>query len=125
MSRYFLLDAEPDEIASAVDVDYIVERVCTLLHRLPEVTLAPLLVEQARVKIMPGSAIEDVALAMGTTTGFTGACHAAALFLPPRTILLPRLDWPGLFAHEACHLVQLLAGLPPDEHEAGWAADQW
>lgn len=42
---------------------------------------------------MAGTDIEDVALALGTTTGLPGACRAAALFLPPRTILVSRLDW--------------------------------
>jgi hypothetical protein len=66
-----------------------------------------------------------VALALGTTTGLAGGRCAVGLFLPPRTVLVPRLDFPGLLAHEFTHLCASLTGHPYTEHDCGRVADQW
>jgi len=120
---HFLLEAEADELAGAVDVEALLVAVCRALGVDVTVIHAALAREPCRVKCMPPNDLESVALAVGTTTGLLGACRAAALFLPPRTILACRLDWPGLLAHELTHLVQALTGRPLDEAEAGRVAD--
>lgn len=125
---HVLLDAEPDELVGMVDVETLLERVCSTLGYVPDITLRHFRQEPLRLKVMSGDDIESVALAMGVTTGFNGACRAQALFLPPRTILVPRLDWPGLLAHEFVHAIRHVThSAPPTgiqaEHEAARIAD--
>jgi hypothetical protein len=123
-TRYFLLEGEPGELEDRVDVDAILERVRRLLGLDETLPLTPLTDHPARIKVMRGDDIEAVAQAVGTTSGFAGACRAAALFLPPSTILVCRLDWAGTLGHEMTHLLQRMSGRPMSEDEARWVEDQ-
>lgn len=121
---HFILEAEAAALAGAVDVEALLVAVCGALGVEVALIHAALVTAPVRIKCMPPNDLESVALALGTTTGLSGGCRTVGLFLPPRTILVPRLDWKGLLGHELTHLVRHILGGEPDEHEAGRVGDQ-
>ena len=135
-TKYFILEASPDELAGAVDVDALAETVVRARGRRawpaswfgakdrtgpdydPAVVLSPLLTWPARIKVLSLAEINRLAKEMGVTTGCSGGDLAWGLCPSWSFVAVIRLDWPGLVAHELCHLVQKLLRLPVDEREA-------
>lgn len=124
-TRYFFIEGgDPQEAAGWVDFDALVRRVVELLEADPDATLAPLVREDCRIKVVPGSVIEDLSRRAGTTTGLEGGCVSMGLSFPPDVILVPRLDYKGLLAHEMGHIVLHLLGRKQSESTCRWLEDQ-
>jgi hypothetical protein len=119
----FVLEAEPRELAEAVDVVALLAAVVRETGDDLAVIHAALARDPCRIKVMTGDEIEAIAQALGTTTGLPGGACARGLFLPPRLILVPRLDWARLIAHELVHLCQFVMGRTVSESEAGRVED--
>jgi hypothetical protein len=123
MTPWVILDADGTDLAEAVDVAALLAAVVAETGDDLATIQAALARDPVRIKVLPGDELEAVAQALGTTTGLPGGACARGLYLPPRLILVPRLDWRGLVAHELAHLVDHLAGRAPSEARAGRVED--
>ena len=119
-TRYFELVGEPDEIAGAVDVDALLDRVLDTLATPSvdrEAVHTTLRRDPCRIRVASGKDVRAVIEHTGT------ACEPLGVCLSPRQIWVVRLDWPGLLAHEITHVVQRLLRQHPGEAEAARVAD--
>lgn len=119
----FILEAEPDELAGAVDVAALLVEVCRETGDDLATIQAALTRSPCRIKVMVGSDMASLAEAVGLATGLSGAACARGLYLPPRLIVVCRLDWRSLLGHELTHLVDYLAGRSKSEARAEAVAD--
>lgn len=123
-TAHFLLEAEPGELETAVDVEALLTDVALALtedetgdavaHATTSLgtVYRALAAEPCRIKVAPGREIAAIAQALGA------GCSDRGLFAPPRLILVIRLDWRRLLAHELAHLVRHLLGGLGSEREA-------
>lgn len=112
-----------DATTPAVDqcnVDVVLARVCEITGDSYPTVRAALQAEPCRVKEMPASEITDISQKLGVW--MVGEC-AWGSFIAPRLILVVRLDWPKLLAHELTHLVDYIMDRPPSEKLAQQVED--
>ena len=116
------LEADPAEVAGAVDVAALLERVLVALRLTPEelATVRTALTAQPCVlEVRPGAEIDD---AIQRIRGGLCGRHKGVTLSTTRVWVL-RLDWPGLLGHELAHVIRRILHQPEDEAEARRVAD--
>lgn len=116
---YCLLDAPHDELNGRVDVDRLLEDVARAMKADAGAVETAYAQTPLRIMVRPGHEIRDLVQRMH------GACdgEAMGLCLTPTLILVVRLDWKGLLAHEMTHAIDRLLEQFPQESTALRVAD--
>jgi len=113
-TRYCRLDAEPDELEEAGDVDALFSAVAVAVG----VDLAPYEAAPLRVWVQPGAEITRLARETGATS-----FEAKGLCLSDTCVLVQRLSYHWTLAHEMAHALGRHRRDPVDCAEASRIAD--